>query len=297
MLSLTQLEVFVAVVESGGFSGAAKRLYMSQPSVSNHVRNLESSLGVRLVQRSSQGARPTPAGELVAAYAGRIFEQLASLEQEVASHRDLGAGRLVVAGTTTLATHLLPRLIADFTASAPNVDCQIRAGNHDLVEHWILRGEVGVGLCIGPAREEQLVVEPLLEEDMVLVAAPESPLVGRELRPSDLAGERFLMREMGSATRRQQEAVLQDWDLSTVAQWDLWGADTIKEAVQAGLGVALLSQHATVREVESGLLSRLTVTPAPPARTVSLMYRADRVLTPPEDSFVRLLRGLTSWPT
>ncbi len=297
MISLTQLEVLVAVVECGGFSGAAKRLYMSQPSVSTHIRNLESSLGVQVVQRTTQGARATPAGEVVVDHARRIFDLLESLEHAAAAHQGQEAGRLVVAGTTTLGTYLLPRLVADFTRRAPNVECQIRVGNEDTVEGWLVRGEVAVGLCIDSPREEQLVAEPLLEEQMVLVASAQSPLVGRHLAPADLSGERFLMREMGSATRRQQEAVLQSWGLSDVARWDLWGPDTLKEAAHAGLGIALLSEHATAREVDSGHLVRLSIEPAPPARTVSLVRRADRALTPPEEAFVGQLRAMRSWPS
>ncbi|WNG85435.1 LysR family transcriptional regulator [Mycobacterium sp. ITM-2016-00317] len=296
MLSLTQLEVLIVVAESGGFSGAAKRLFMSQPSVSNHVRNLENSLGIQLVQRTSQGARTTTAGEVVIEHARKVFELLSSLEHHVAGLQGLQAGRLVVAGTTTLGTYLLPRLVAEFTEQAPRVECQLRVGNEDAVENWLVRGEVALGLCAELPSEEQLVATPMFEEAMVLVAAPDAPLCGVQLKAEDLAGQRFLMREMGSATRRQQEAALRLWGLGSVEQWDLWGPDTLKEAVHAGLGVALLSEHATAREREFGLLAALSVEPAPPSRTAYLVRRADRVLTPPEEAFVALVRKLASWP-
>lgn len=296
MVSLNQLEVLVAVVECGGFSGAAKKLYMSQPSVSNHIRNLENSLGVQLVQRTKQGARSTPAGDVVVEHARRIFALLGSLDHAVAGFQGPTAGRLAVAGTTTLGTYLLPRLVAEFSERAPKVRCQIRVGNEDAVEAWVLRGEVALGLGIDRPREEQLTAEPLFEEAMVLVAAADSPLRGRTLRPADLAGQRFLMREMGSATRRQQEATLRAWGLDGTDTWDLWGPDTLKEAVHAGLGIALLSEHMTARERASGLLSELSVDPPPPSRTVSLVRRTDRTLTPPEEAFAEQLRAVASWP-
>ena len=296
MLSLTQLEVLIAVVERGGFSGAAKKLYMSQPSVSNHVRNLESSIGAQLVRRSSLGAQCTPAGEVVVEHARRVFALLDELERRVADLEGMKSGRLIVAGTTTLGTYLLPRLVADFTRGAPNVECQIRVGNEETVENWLLRGEVALGLCIGNPREEQLISETLFEEEMVLVAAGDSPLRDRVLRPADLAGQRFLMREVGSATRRQQDEILRSWGLADADRWNLWGPETLKEAVCAGLGLTLLSGHATARERQHGLLAALSVDPPPPGRTVSLVRRGDRVLTPPEQAFVTLLAGLASWP-
>ena len=296
MLNLNQLEVLVAVVEAGGFSGAAKRLYMSQPAVSNHVRNLESSLGVQLVERSSQGARATPAGVVADARARQVLEELASLERTVAEFRGIDAGRLVVAGTTSLGTYLLPRVVADFATRAPNVSCQVRVGNEEAVETWLVRGEVALGLCIDLPREEQLVAEPLLEERLVLVAAADSPLVGTPVEPGRLAGERFLMREMGSATRRQQEEVLRTWGLEAADRWELWGPDTLKEAAYEGLGLALLSEHVVARAIRAGLLAVVDIDPAPPTRTVSLVRRADRTLTPPEELFVTQLRAIGGWP-
>ncbi len=296
VVSLTQLEVLVAVVETGGFSGAAKKLFMSQPSVSNHIRNLESSLGVHLVQRSTQGARTTPAGDIVVDHARQVFTVLDSLDRQVAGLQGLESGRLVLAGTTTLGTYLLPRLVSEFSEQAPKVECQIRVGNEDTVENWLLRGEVALGLCADTPREEQLVAQPLFPEEMVLVAAAGTPLAGRPLRPEDLGGQRFLMREVGSATRRQQEAALRLWSLDAAEQWDLWGPDTLKEAVHAGLGLALLSEHSTARERASGLLEALDVQPPPPSRTVYLARRADRVLTPAEAAFVQLVEGLDAWP-
>jgi DNA-binding transcriptional LysR family regulator len=104
------------------------------------------------------------------------------------------------------------------------------------------------------------------------------------------------MREMGSATRRQQEAALRLWGLDAAEQWDLWGPDTLKEAVHAGLGLTLLSEHVTARECSSGMLVALEIDPPPPGRTVYMVRRADRVLTPPEEAFVALVGGIASWP-
>ena len=131
---------------------------------------------------------------------------------------------------------------------------------------------------------------------MILVGAAGTELAGRELSPQDLAGQRFLMREMGSATRRQQEATLRLWGLQESEKWDLWGPDTLKEAVHAGLGLALLSEHVTLRERSSGMLVALEVKPPPPGREVFLVRRADRSLTPPEELFMALLDGIVSWP-
>ena len=295
MVSLNQLEVLVAVVEAGGFSGAARNLYMSQPSVSNHVRNLEGSLGVPLVERTTHGARTTPAGDVVVDHARQVFDLLDSLEHAVARFQGLEAGRLVVAGTTTIGTYLLPRLVAEFTERAPNVECQIRVGNQAAVEQWLMRGEVALGLCIDQP-QEPLETEPLFQEKMVLVAAAGSELVGAPRSPADLAGQRFLLREKGSATRRLQEDILRSWRLEAADRWELWGPETLKEAAVEGLGVALLSEHIVRREQDAGLLASVEVDPPLPGRSISLVRRADHKLTPPEEAFVAQLRAVRSWP-
>ena len=151
----------------------------------------------------------------------KVFQLLESLEHAAAGFQGLEAGRLVIAGTTTPGTYLLPRLVADFARQAPKVECQIHVGNEDAVENWLLRREVALGLYAGTPREEQLVAQPMFEEAMVLVAPAGTSLAGRSLRPGDLACQRFLMREMGSATRRQQEAALRLWGLAAADQWDL----------------------------------------------------------------------------
>lgn len=296
MVSLNQLEVLVAVVEAGGFSGAARNLYMSQPSVSNHVRNLEGSLGVPLVERTTHGARTTPAGDVVVDHARQVFDLLESLEHAVAQFQGLEAGRLVVAGTTTIGTYLLPRLVAEFTERAPNVECQIRVGNEATVEQWLMRGEVALGLCIDQP-QEPLEAEPLFREKMVLVAAAGSELVGAPRSPADLAAQRFLLREQGSATRRLQEDILRSWGLEAADRWELWGPETLKEAAAEGLGVALLSEHIVRRERDAGLLVALEVDPPLPGRSISLVRRADHALTPPEEAFVAQLRAIRSWPS
>ena len=186
--------------------------------------------------------------------------------------------------------------MADFATRAPNVDCQIRVGNEETVEDWLVRGEVALGLCIDQPREH-LAAEPLFEEEMGLVCAAGSTLAGRSVTPEALVDQRFLMREKGSATRRQQEEVLRLWGLASAPRWDLWGPATLKEAAAEGLGIALLPEHVTARERAVGLLAEVVVDPAPPTRSVSLVRRADRTLTPPEEAFAAQLRAIGSWPT
>ncbi|GAB3530813.1 LysR family transcriptional regulator [Arthrobacter tecti] len=295
-LSVQRLGVLLEVVESGSFSAAAKKLYMSQPSVSNHVRSLEASLGVNLINRATSGATPTPAGEVVVGYARQIFQLLGKIEEDVAGVENLLSGKIVVAGTTTIGTYLLPQIVARFGRIAPGVRTELRVGNEEAVVAWLLKEEVGLAVCGGEPQAEQLSVTPVFGDPFVLVTTADSEFAGRSVSPQELIHQRFLMREVGSATRHLQEEILSSWELRGVEQWDIWGPNTLTESVRAGLGVALMSRHAVATELQAGVLECIDVSPAPPVRQVSLVRKSSRAETSAERAFADLIRTLGTWP-
>ncbi|WP_078894477.1 LysR family transcriptional regulator [Streptomyces sp. CT34] len=298
-LNLHRLWIFMQVVEHQGFSAAAQRLYMSQPSVSNQVRRLEQSLRVTLIDRSGTRARPTVEGEVLAEYGKRVF---LLAEEAVAAVQQVGgpvSGRLLVGGSTTVGTYLLPALLARYQQHHPAIDCDVFVGNHEAVRERLLGGCIGIAVVAGTPDSDRLVVESVLDEHPVLIAAPDHPLAGRgTVGPADLtaARARFLLREPGSRTRELQESVLADWGLADAPRADIWGPEAVKQCVAAGLGLALISEHAVVDEVRAGTLAVLPVSPAPQPRPISLVRRRDRVLSAAERAFLEVLRGLRNRP-
>lgn len=295
-LNLHRLWIFLQVLECGGFSAAAQKLYMSQPSVSGQVRQLEQSLHATLVDRSGSRVRPTAEGEVLADHARRIFLLAEEAVVAIRQVQGLAAGKIVVAGTSTVGTYLLPSLIARFVREHPGIEHAVLVGNGEQVQRWLLDGEVGLALLAGHPDAAQLVVEPLSSDRLVLIGPPEHPLAGRVTAPAELAGEHFLLREHGSATRRLQEAELERWGLTGVTTAELWGPETLKQSVGVGLGVSLISEHAVARDVAHGALSIIDVRPPPAARPVVVAHRRDRLLSPAEIAFLRQLRELPEWP-
>ncbi|WP_219413491.1 LysR family transcriptional regulator [Pseudonocardia nigra] len=295
-LNLHRLWIFLQVLDCGGFSAAAQKLYMSQPSVSGQVRQLEQSLKATLVDRSGARIRPTAEGEVLAEHARRIFlladEAIAAIQQV----QGLAAGRITVAGTSTVGTYLLPPLIARFVREHPDIEHGLQVGNGEQVQRWLLDGEVGLAVLAGRPNAPQLVVEPMFSDRIVLIGRPDHPLAGRVVAPSELASERFLLREHGSATRLLQQTELERWDLAGATTADMWGPETLKQAVSAALGVSLISEHAVARDTALGALAVIDVRPAPPARPVVVAHRRDRLLSPAERAFMAMLRELADWP-
>lgn len=295
-LNLHRLWIFMQVVECGGFSAAAQKLYMSQPSVSNQVRQLEQSLHVQLVDRSGSGIRPSAEGEVLRDYAKRIFllsEEAVTAIQQVTGRE---VGQLTVGGSTTIGTYLLPPLVARFRRRYPGIECDIMVGNGEQVVRALLDGEIGVGVLAGQPVSPQLEVERILAEQLVLVAAPDHPLAGRSVPAADLAGERFLLREHGSGTRELQEAALLQWGIESAKRSAVGGVEAVKQAVLAGLGISLVSEHAVGGETRTGQLTVIDVDPPLASRPVTLAYRRDRLLSPSERAFVGLLHHVHDWP-
>lgn len=295
-LSLHRLWIFVQVLESGGFSAATEKLFMSQPSISNQVRQLETSLKTTLIDRSGARIKPTAEGEVLMEYAKRLFVLADEAVAAVAQVSGLEAGRVAVGGTTTAGTYLLPAVVARFKQAHPGVEFDVFVGNAAEVTRALIAGEIGLAVMLERPTASQLVSEKLLAERLVLVAPAGHPLSGRTVTPEQLAGERFLLREQGSATRKRQDQSLETWGLTRTAHADLWGLETIKQAVMAGLGVSLISEHAIAVELAAGRMTVLEVDPGVEGRPVVVSTRRDRLLSPAEKAFLATLRQMGEWP-
>lgn len=295
-LSLHRLWIFSQVLESGGFSAATEKLFMSQPSISNQVRQLESSLKTTLIDRSGSRIKATAEGEVLYEYAKRLFVLADEAVAAVAQVSGLEVGRVAVGGTTTAGTYLLPAVVARFKDAHPGVEFDVFVGNAAEVTRALLAGEVGLAVMLGKPPAGQLISEKLLSERLVLVAPAGHPLTGRTIKPEELVNERFLLREQGSATRTRQDQALEAWGLTRANHADMWGLETIKQAVMAGLGVSLISEHAIVIELAAKRMEILQVDPGVQRRPVVVATRRDRLLSPAEKAFLAVLREMGTWP-
>ncbi|MGY5123918.1 LysR family transcriptional regulator [Streptomyces nigrescens] len=291
-LNLHRLWVFEQVVKCGGFSAAARKLYMSQPSVSQHVHKLEVSLRTTLIDRTGARPRLTDEGEVLLQYAQRI----SSLAQEVAAAidrvSDVPSGRLLVGSTSTYGNHLLLPLLARFAERFPEVECHVKVGNTSDVIGLLADGEVRLAVLPGDAAgaSRHYRRERILDERILLVAHPEHPLAGRAVTPSDLEQQHFLFREEGSATRRAQDDALARWKLSPARCPQISGNETLKHAVLAGLGIAVLPQRCVARELREGRLGPLRPDPELPACAIVLATSRETSLSTTEREFIDLLR-------
>lgn len=259
-MTIRQLEVFLTIAHAQSFSRAAERIHLSQPTLSEHMRELEEELGVPLFIRHSRSVSLTEPGRVFEDYATRVVATLAAGRQAIAELDGLKRGSLVVGASTTPGTYVLPARIAKFREKYPGITVALRIGNSRAVEERVRDGEVDLavigGHVLGPS--ERCVAAGLVDE-LQLIVPPNYPVRAGVVTPARLARERLLIREEGSATRQATERALRQAGITMRPVMELDHTETIKRAVMAGLGVAFVSRYAVEDEVRSGRLRVLPV--------------------------------------
>ncbi|WP_327321945.1 LysR family transcriptional regulator [Streptomyces sp. NBC_01210] len=290
-LNLDQLVIFTQVIDCGGFSAAAQKLFMSQSTVSKQIRKLEASLRTTLVDRSGPTARATPAGEVLLTQAREILAMAERAVGAVHEASSLRQSRLVVGGTCSVGTYVLPSLILQFRQRFPALDCELVVTNAGDLAERLTTGEVGIGVSSGVPPVGEYVMEDLVPDPLVVVGRADHPLSGRPLTADELSSETFLLREPGSSTRTHTQEMLRRWGLGSAPQIDIWGTETIKQAVRVGLGISLMSRYAVAQDLQDGPFCVLDVRPSPLSRRVVVVYCRDRSLSAAELLMLLLVRA------
>jgi LysR family transcriptional regulator, low CO2-responsive transcriptional regulator len=256
-VTVTQLSAFLAVVRHRSVTGAAEELVVTQPSVSAAVAALERELGVELTERAGRSIRPTAAGEAYARYAADILALLKE-GSDVVDRVARGAGApLRVTAVTTAGEYLLPPLLRAFADRAPDLEVSVHVGNREEVFRRLEAHDADVAISGQAPGERGFEGAAFLDNEFVLITAPEDPLAKRAwVAVDELAGMPWLMREQGSGTRRLCETYLNSHQLRP-PMLTLGSNGAIKSAAGVGLGVALQSREAVALELEVGLLKTI----------------------------------------
>src|SRR5581483_5161871 len=291
-MTIRQLEVFLAIAHAQSFSRAAERIHLSQPTLSEHMKELEEELGVPLFVRHSRSVSLTESGRVFEDYATRVVATLAAGRQAIAELDGLKRGSLVVGASTTPGTYVLPARIAKFREEYPGITVALRIANSRAVEERVRDGEVDLavigGHVLGPS--ERCVAAGVLDE-LQLIVPPNHPVKDASLSPARLARERLLIREEGSATRQATERALREAGVTFRPAMELDHTETIKRAVMAGLGVAFVSRYAVEDEVRSGRLRALPVQRMKIRRHFHVIHDERRPLSASARAFISFLEA------
>ncbi|HVH66922.1 MAG TPA: LysR family transcriptional regulator [Gemmatimonadales bacterium] len=244
-LTLHRLELFLAVLDEGGVRLAAKARNISQPAVSEHIQGLAAYFGVALLERHGRRVRPTPAARLLEPYARQAVGLLRGAERAAADFRGIKSGSLTVGASTTPGTYLLPAVLGRFHTAYPSITLSLRISDTRDIERWVAAGQVELGVIGEAPLVPGLLAEPWVQDEIVLIVPRGHAFTRRRaVRPSAIAGEPYITREEGSSTRGVAERYLSRVKVMLTPAMELGSTEAIREAVAAGLGVALVSRHA-----------------------------------------------------
>jgi DNA-binding transcriptional LysR family regulator len=292
-MTLRQLEVFLAVARARSFRRAAEALQLSQPALSQHVRELEGALGARLFDRLGRVVQVTEAGRILEAHATHLFATLADARQAIAALQGLERGALAIGASTTPGLYVLPAILGIFRQRYPAIEVTLQIGNSAQIEASVRAGDLDLGVIgdQGTSPTEASRAARVEDELMLIVGPTHAWTRRREIRPDELASQPLLLREPGSATRQVTERALVGAGVAYRPGMVLPHTEAIKQGVQAGLGVAFVSVYAIQGEQTTGQLRPLRLRGLRIVRHLHVIHHARRRPSAAAQAFMELFAG------
>ncbi|MEM1384107.1 MAG: LysR family transcriptional regulator [Pseudomonadota bacterium] len=293
-LTLKQLRALAAIVDTGSITAAAGHLHVTPPAVSTQLRGLEEIVGTTVLNRGPEGRISlTPVGAELLATVRKIDTALDSCFDRVTAMRQGLAGHVSI-GVVSTGKYFAPGLVARMKAAHPEIDIGLKVGNRDSIVDMLARGEIELAIMGRPPQEPGSLSDVLGEHPYLMIAPPQHPLSEKpSVSVDELLEETFLTREEGSGTR-----ILMTRYLDRIGDGRLFRTvemgtnETIKQAVMAGLGVALISGHTVVPELEAGRIGTLQLDGMPISRQWFLIRLAKQKLSPVAEAFRSFLLDL-----
>jgi DNA-binding transcriptional LysR family regulator len=259
-------------------TSAAKTLYISQSAVSQAIQELENQYGVRFFERLSRKLYLTPAGESLLGYARHVLRLYEDIETEMKAFDQNATIR--VGASVTIATCVLPALIVAFQTQYPNIKLTITEDNTANIEQMLLSDLLDIGLIEGEIAAAELIERPFMSDRLIFVCAPAHPLAGKQrVSPEALSSENFILREIGSGTRKKFEDTMRSAQQPWSTSWTCNNADTIKNAVAMGLGLTVISERAVADALSENRLAAFAVESLHFERTFRIAYHKHKYRT------------------
>ena len=288
-ITLRQLKVFEAVARLLSYSKAASELHLTQPAVSMQVRSLEESIGLPLTEQMGKRIFLTEAGREVFHYSHNIAELLTDMEAVLTGLKSLEGGNLKIAVASTV-NYYATQLLTRFRALHPSVTINLDVTNRQSIIAQLAANQIDLAIMGLPPEGLDLQSESFMENPLVMIAPPTHRLGGKKsVALKDLAEESFVAREEGSGTRGAMERFFREHGLSPRLELVMSTNEAIKEAVQAGMGLAVVSRHTVLLELETGRLVTLPVEHFPIIRLWYVVQREGKHLSAVARAFKEFL--------
>jgi LysR family transcriptional regulator, transcriptional activator of the cysJI operon len=291
------LLVFVTVVEKKSFTRAADALHMTQPAVSQYIQNLERNVGTKLLDRSNKYVELNIAGEIVYHHANEIIGLYTQMQNLVDDTMNKASGILAIGASYTFGEYVLPHIVAYLQTQYPLIKPKITIANTRRISEWVANRQLDIGIVDGEVQHNNLPLEAFADDLMYIVAAANYPGVNQNPRKiTELESETWIVREETSGTREATEKMFSELNFYPNSIMEFGSTQIIKESVQAGLGITLLSHCTIQKELLLGILQTVAVPGTPFQRKFSLITPPTRFKTKATAVFVDILRNHQGLP-
>lgn len=289
-----QLHIFYTVAEKGSFSSAAHALHMTQPAVTMQVQALEEYYGTKLFNRSTKKVELSEAGEALLPYARKSIELAKDTDVAMSEFTTIIEGRLQLGASLTFGEYFLPRLLGYFNKAYPNISISVKVINTRQILEDILSHQLNFGLVEAPIDHPYVHTEPVMNDELKLIFPSGHPLEDQPvLRIEEVLCYPFVLREQGSGTRQvmEEELTRKGYDFSNMKiAMELGSTGAVKSAVEAGLGISILSESSVKHEVALGLLKVRSIEGLQFTRNFHAIYLNASILPLSAVSFLAFLR-------
>ena len=290
-LNLHLLRLFATVARTGSFSRAADTLHISQPAISKGVRDFELQVGCRLLDRTPKGVRPTREGQALARHAEALFAVERAAEDELLSLRSLDSGSLRIGASTTIATYMISEYLGTFHRSYPGIDLHLVIANTRDIADLLLAHDIEIALVEGPVEGEEVESRPWRTDVMSLIVDPQHRFADVEsgIDGAALSDEILIVREPGSGTREVVAQALAARGIEPKQTLEIGSTEAIKQAVAAGLGVAIVSSATISDQIKLGRLKVVPMRDIAIERTLWQLKVPGRIEIPAATAFERII--------
>jgi DNA-binding transcriptional LysR family regulator len=289
-----RLQVFHTVARLLSFTKAAEALHMTQPAVTFQVRQLEEQFNTRLFDRTHNRISLTEAGKRVYEYAHRIFDLYSEMDNAIREMTGDVSGVLMIGASTTIAEYMLPALLGDFKKKYPDVNVQLKVSNSDGIVHMVENNVIDLGVVESPVMNKNLVVDVCRIDQLVAVVSPQHPLAENEsVTLEALLEYPYICREEGSGTREVIADYMHELGIHESQihlSMELGSPESIKGAVEAGMGVSIVSFATVQKELKLGTLVVLTLEPSLD-RPFSFVHQKQKFRHRAMDELLEFARG------
>jgi DNA-binding transcriptional LysR family regulator len=288
-LTLRQLKVFESVARQLSFSRAAEELYLTQPAVSMQIKQLEDNVGLPLFEQMGKKIYLTDAGRELYYYSRGISQQLADMELALDELKGLERGKLDISVVST-ANYFAPHLLAKFCQRYSGVTVSLHVSNRETVLKQLADNLTDLAIMGRPPAHLDIATQSFMDNPLVVVAPPSHPLcTARQIPVKRLEQETFLVREPGSGTRSAMERFFSTHHININRGMETDTNEAIKQAVQAGMGLAIMSLHTVELELETKRLKVLDVQDFPIMRHWHVVNRKNKRLSSAAQAFREFL--------